>query len=383
MFVHKTRMSFLRSLVTAALLCASSSAFCDEPKSLTDAQKMEIALEALSRIKGDINSDPQLKTAVYKLLAKVEGTPQFVQIVKRFDIRDQDKNLLNVAVAQPAEEAGVEAMRLVLAHDNEAMVQANLASSDATIVSKTAEALGNTKEKRAVSLLLPIVTETKRDVVTRKLAIKALAQTQEGAEALLDLARKEAIASDVKLTASTELNGVRWAKIKKEAGQVLPLPQGKNAEPLPAISELAKITGSAANGEQVFYREQVTCASCHRIKGRGAEIGPDLSEIGSKLGKDALFEAIIEPSAGISLGYEAFTLDLKSGDEAYGLLVSQTADEIAIKDLKGIVTRFKTSEVEKKRQLKTSIMPTGLAANMSTQELVDLVQFLSGLKKAE
>ena len=243
--------------------------------------------------------------------------------------------------------------------------------------------MGNTKEKRAVAMLLPLVSDAKRDLVTRKIAVKALAQTQEGAEALLDLGRKEAIASDLKLTASTELNGVRWAKIKKEASEVLPLPQGKNAEPLPPISELAKMTGNAANGEQVFYREQVTCASCHRIKGRGAEIGPDLSEIGSKLGKDALFEAIIEPSAGISLGYEAFSLDLKSGDEAYGLLVSQTADEIAIKDLKGIVTRFKTSEVEKKRQLKTSIMPTGLAANMTTQELVDLVQFLSGLKKAQ
>ena len=376
-------MSFLRSAVFAALLCTAGYSFSAEPQTLTSEQKLEIALEALSRIKGDINSDPQLKAAIYKLLPAVEGTPQFVQIVKRFQIRDQDKGLLNVAVKNPSEESGVEAMRLILANGDEAIVQANLASADSSIASKTAEALGNTKEKKAVSLLLPVVTDSKRDLVTRKVALKALAQTQEGAEALLDLARKEAITSDLKLTASTELNGVRWAKIKKEASQVLPLPQGKNAEPLPAISELAKMTGNAANGEQVFYREQVTCAACHRIKGRGAEIGPDLSEIGSKLGKDALFEAIVEPSAGISLGYEAFSLDLKSGDEAYGLLVSQTADEIAIKDLKGIVTRYKTSEVEKKRQLKTSIMPTGLAANMSTQELVDLVQFLSALKKSQ
>jgi len=50
---------------------------------------------------------------------------------------------------------------------------------------------------------------------------------------------------------------------------------------------------------------------------------PDLSEIGTKLGKDALLEAILEPSAGISFGFEAFDFALKDGDDAYGLIAAR------------------------------------------------------------
>jgi putative heme-binding domain-containing protein len=117
------------------------------------------------------------------------------------------------------------------------------------------------------------------------------------------------------------------------------------------------------------------------VKGQGVDFGPDLSEIGTKLGKDAIFEAILDPSAGISFGYEAFQLQLKSGDEAFGLLASETADEIAIKAVGGIVTRYKKSEVAKREQMKLSIMPAGLQQNMSAQELVDLIEYLASLKK--
>src|SRR6185503_14571653 len=113
----------------------------------------------------------------------------------------------------------------------------------------------------------------------------------------------------------------------------------------------------------------------HRVKGQGVDFGPDLSEIGDKLGKDALYEAILDPSAGISFGYEAFQVQLKSGDEPFGLIASDTADEIAIKAIGGIVTRYKKSDILKRDQMKLSIMPAGLQQNMTTQDLVDLVEY--------
>jgi len=100
------------------------------------------------------------------------------------------------------------------------------------------------------------------------------------------------------------------------------------------------------------------------------------------LGKDALYEAILDPSAGISFGYEAWQLTLKSGDEAYGLIVSDTADEVAVKAVGGIVTRYPKSDIVKREQMKLSIMPAGLQQAMTPQELVDLVEYLSSLTKA-
>jgi len=169
--------------------------------------------------------------------------------------------------------------------------------------------------------------------------------------------------------------------LKTEAAKILPLPTSQNAQALPAPAELLKMKGDVMHGEAVFYRQLPGCFACHQVKGKGTQVGPDLSEIGSKLGKDAIIEAILEPNAGISVGYETYSLELKSGDEAYGLLTSDSADEIAIKDLKGIVTRYKKNEIVSRRQLKTSIMPTGLQQSMTVQDFIDLVEFLSSLKK--
>jgi putative heme-binding domain-containing protein len=385
MFSHKTpmrRQPLLRVLLLFPILIFSINTLrAEEAKTLTEAQRLEIAFEALSRIKGDIQTNAELKTAVYKLLDRLHGKPQFVQIVHKFQIKDQDAGLLEIAEKNPANENGVEAMRLILENDNRTLLKNALDQKDSLRAAKVAEALGNTKEKRAVPLLSPLVVDTPRDVVLRKMALKALAQTQEGATDLLNLAKEEKLPADLKLTASTELNSVRWQKIKAEAEKVLPLPQGQNAQPLPPISELAKMKGDVAKGENVFFRELSMCSKCHRVKDRGGDIGPNLSEIGTKLGKDALFEAIIEPSAGISLGYEASSLELKSGDEAYGIIVSDSENEVAVKDLNGIVTHHKKSDIAKRKLLKTSLMPNGLTATMSTQELADLVEFLSGLKK--
>jgi putative heme-binding domain-containing protein len=126
----------------------------------------------------------------------------------------------------------------------------------------------------------------------------------------------------------------------------------------------------------------VGCIKCHQVNGEGIDFGPSLSEIGTKLGKDALYESILDPSAGISFGFEAWQIELKSGDEAFGLLVSDTADEIAVKSQGGIVTRYKKSEVTKREQQKLSIMPAGLPQAMSVADLVDLVEYLASLKKA-
>ena len=68
-------------------------------------------------------------------------------------------------------------------------------------------------------------------------------------------------------------------------------------------------------------------------------------------------------------------------DEAFGLIASETADELAIKSQGGIITRYKKSDLAKREQQKLSIMPVGLQQTMTTQEFVDLVEYLSSLKK--
>lgn len=360
-----------------ALQLSASVLQSDEP------DPTDLAVEALSRLPGvDLNQNPKLKEAVLKVLAKTRGTPNFVRLVQQFNLADQGQGLLEVSARNAANETGVSAMRLLLAQKEFALIEGALHGTNASLALNTAEVLGNAAEQETTSLLLPLVRDSRPEPSLGRRAVLSLAKTAEGSAALLKLAREDKLADSLKLTASAELNRARWPEIKTEAARVLPLPQGQNAEPLPPLAELAARKGDPVNGAKVFSSQTVACSTCHQVNGQGIDFGPNLSEIGGKLGKEALYEAILDPSAGISFGYEAVQLQLRSGDEAFGLKVSETAEEIAIKAMGGIVTKYKKGDVKQQAQMKLSIMPAGLQQAMTIQELVDLVEYLASLRKS-
>ena len=365
------------SALLAAFVLAAAFLPAEEP------DRTDLAVEALSRLQGvDLSQNPKLKEAVLKVLAKTQGTPNFVRLVQQFKLTDQGPGLLEVAARYPDNETGVAAMRLLLGQREFALLNGALHGTNASQAVNTAEALGNTHQKETKSLLLPLVTDPALDPSLRKRAVLSLAKTAEGAAALLGLAREDKLAESLKGTAGAELNRARWPEIRTAAAELLPLPRGQNAEPLPPLAELSRMKGDPAKGAKVFSSQAVACSSCHQVQGQGIDFGPNLSEIGGKLGKDALYESILDPSAGISFGYEAFQLQLRSGEEAFGLKVSETAGEIAIKAVGGIITKYQKSDVQQQEQMKLSIMPAGLQQAMTIQELVDLVEYLSSLRKS-
>ena len=354
------------------------TAFAADP----DADRIALAVDALTRLEGvDLNANVVLKERVLKVLDKTRGTANFVRLVQHFKLENQNPGLLEVAISQPAGESGVEAMRLLLAGGGASLAQSTLEGTNRVAASKTAEALGNTGQKETTKLLLPLVRDPTRDSALRRQAVRSLTRTAEGANELLALTRDGKLQEDLRFVASSELNAARWPAIRAEAAKLLPLPPGQNASPLPPIAELVKMPGNAANGAAIYARQSPGCITCHVVRGQGTDFGPNLSEIGSKLGKDALMESILDPSAGISFGFEAFNMVLKNGDEAYGLIVSETADELSLKAVGGIVTKLKKDEIVSRQPSKLSIMPAGLQQAMSTQEFVDLVEYLASLKK--
>src|ERR1051325_3816034 len=96
-----------------------------------DAEKTALAVEALSRLQGvDLNANAKLKETVLKVLERTRGTPGFVKLVQQFKLTGQTGRLLEVAVAQPAGESGVEAMRLILASGDTALLESTLAGTN-------------------------------------------------------------------------------------------------------------------------------------------------------------------------------------------------------------------------------------------------------------
>ena len=95
----------------------------------------------------------------------------------------------------------------------------------------------------------------------------------------------------------------------------------------------------------------------------------------------AIYKSIITPDDGISFGYEGYTFKLKNGKELVGYVSSKTPTEVDIKIIGGTVEKIPAKDIVSQKPYGHSLMPTGLATSMSQDQLVNLVEFLSGLKK--
>jgi len=343
-------------------------------------QSQFVSEEALGRLKdADLNTNPELKSILAKTLAASKGQPQFIALVRDFKIKGQEPELLNVALDHPDDALAGEALQLILADpEGQKIIQDALAGpkSDQVI-----SLLGSSSKAHAVKALAKIVTSSKLPVPLRASAAKALARTQTGAKEILRLAENNQFPADLKLVATTALNLVQYPTLKADIARLFPAPAALGGKPLPPIAELVKIKGDAAHGKALFERAESSCITCHRVNDKGVDFAPALSEIGSKLPKEAIFESIIDPNAGISMGFETTQLETKDGTVAMGIVRSETKDELVLALPGGATNKFAKNQITKREKLKTSMMPSGLNQALSQQDLVDIVEYLASLKK--
>ncbi len=144
---------------------------------------------------------------------------------------------------------------------------------------------------------------------------------------------------------------------------------------------MAKLSGDPAKGKAIYGRVESTCVTCHKVGDVAFDVGPGLSEIGTKLQKEALYESILNPNAGLSMGFETQQFILKDGSVAAGIVRSETKEEILLALPGGATQKLNAKEIAKREKLPTSLMPAGLSAVLSQDDLVHLVEYLASLKK--
>jgi putative heme-binding domain-containing protein len=140
--------------------------------------------------------------------------------------------------------------------------------------------------------------------------------------------------------------------------------------------------GDAAAGERLFFHARgPRCFACHRIDGRGAAIGPDLSTIGKALSRDKLIDSILTPSKEIAPQFTSWIIVTKDGKSRTGMIVEEKFDStVVIADAEGKLETINRLDIEAREPAKTSIMPDNLPALMTRQEFRDLLAYLSERK---
>ena len=350
-----------------------------------DEQKVAlVSAEALNRLKGfDVSKNEQQMAALNRVLDSLKGQPQFLTLVEKFNVTDRYPDLLALAQAKPDDQIGMDAARVLLAKRASTLLKDALAAGkEGEKALATARALSNSGDAVASELLLAVVQDDKRPAEVRRAAIRGAALTQNGAQTLLKMAQAKSLDESFTPALSSALIATRFTNVRDAALKIYPSPAGKDSKPLPPLTELAKLKGNAGNGAKLFaVATTAKCNTCHVVNNQGKEVGPNLSEIGSKLSRQAMWESIVFPSAGISHNYESYVLETTSGTVANGLKISEDAETVTLRGADSLNRIFKKSDIEEIKKQEISLMPADLAKAVSVEELADIVEYLTTLKK--
>ncbi|REL37625.1 heme-binding protein [Rhodohalobacter sp. SW132] len=139
--------------------------------------------------------------------------------------------------------------------------------------------------------------------------------------------------------------------------------------------------GDAESGRQVFYQDAAAqCIRCHAVAGSGAEVGPDLSDVGNRFNREFLLQSLVNPSASVAPGYGVVTLTLQDGETVRGALEEET-DETIVLLVSGEQRSIDKNQIEERTNSPSSMPPMGDL--LTRNQLRDLVEFMTTLDGEE
>jgi putative membrane-bound dehydrogenase-like protein len=356
----------------------------------------------------DARKSPGLPAVLRQALATPATQTAAVAVADALEDPQYLPDLLNLAKAESANmEARAAALDAIAArHDPKFLADFEALAESGSVPLRVAavKAVSNLGQPDMEPWARKVVLSDAPNEV-RAEALRLLAKSVNGLNAILDLAEKRSLPAELQTLARTLTNYASpppvvrrgaaqspvtmrvsrttmptdpaYVAIRERAAKILPLPAAK---PIPTALELDfNYAGKAADGRKVFDGE-AGCAACHNLGSGKKKLGPDLSAIGAKYGKQAMLDNIISPSDAIGPEYITTTFTLKSGDRVQGLISEETADRIVVETGADQTQRLRPGDVATKQQVRVSLMPEGLLSNLSLQQVADLLEFLSTLK---
>jgi putative heme-binding domain-containing protein len=343
--------------------------------------KDAVVVRALARLPGiDLATKPDAKAALLRHLETIKSSDAYFDLIEKFKLREVGPELLKITVDSSDSTIAVKAARLLVKFDDRELLAKAIADQDSAKAAKLVELLGLLADAKTNELIAPLVTDADKPLALRAAAVTALGRNAPGQKRLLEIVEQEKLPADTRFAAANALLSASDEAIRARAAKRLSLPAAADGEPLPPVAELVPRTGNAERGKTLFNTTG-TCAKCHKVNGEGKDVGPDLSEIGSKLSKEAMYVSILDPNAGVSFNYETYLVRTLNGTTLSGILVNQTDDAVELKTAEAVVHKLKREDIEGLKKLPTSLMPAELQKQLKADDLVDIVEYLTTLKK--
>src|SRR5579862_4550221 len=133
--------------------------------------------------------------------------------------------------------------------------------------------------------------------------------------------------------------------------------------------------GDPAAGERFFFG-QGNCSSCHAVKGRGGNLGPDLSNLGREMRLGQITQALQNPASVTQPGYRVVTVRLQDGSTVRGLVKNESNFDLQLQTVDGRLRLIEREQIADETRETVSLMP---AVKATPEEMRNLVAYLSRL----
>ncbi len=338
-------------------------------------------IEIASRTPNFLGTDfPNIRATLVEYLTDSAPTNEFVELASRFRFPELEDRLLQTVLTSTDRNEMGSATGSILAMKGGPRLLKFISVSKEPQQVAVVQGLRWSNAAEARFLLESLFEDSNLSALVRSEIVKALGQWPEGQLFLLQQVKDGKLSEELRYPAANILLTSGDTAIRDEAAKHLVLPASAQNTPLPPLAQLIERHGDSQRGQDVFVNAG-TCAKCHIVKGAGTEVGPDLSEVGSKLSVEAMYESILNPSAGISHNYEMYRLLLTDGRTLSGVLISKTASEIILKDKEAVLLKIPAADVDELTQQQKSLMPDDLQKQLTEEQLVDVIEYMQTLKK--
>ncbi len=132
------------------------------------------------------------------------------------------------------------------------------------------------------------------------------------------------------------------------------------------------LTGNQASGAAVFGK---LCAACHKYRGQGHVVGPDITQLTDR-SKRFLLHSILDPNAAIDTRYLSYFVETGDGRALSGLLAEETGASVTLTTADNERMVLPKSQLKRLEPSGISLMPEGLEQGMDLQAMADLLEYL-------
>jgi putative heme-binding domain-containing protein len=212
----------------------------------------------------------------------------------------------------------------------------------------------------------------------RSRALRLMLGRSDWTPALVDaLEHDQARISELALDQKDALSRHPDKKIAQRAQALLEkgggLPDPDRQKVLDRLAPLIKEDGDATRGKVVFQEQ---CSKCHRYGTSGGQVGPDLTGTGA-VPRYELLTHIIDPSRSVEGNYVQYTVATKDGRVINGLLSSETKTSVELIDAEAKRQVVLREDIDEIAVSKKSLMPEGFEKQVSTDDIKNLLTFLT------